>query len=586
MNLRAELAAERPPSDGVALHAETGRGPGALSVLVVVPSEDPSAWPRFLAGLHDPRGPADLDDRLGRLAAEAPPGTAFAVSLEDVLWAFPSDRAFLRRRRDGAPELLEDPQVVRLRPGDRVEIAPGPDEPAWGGIAGPVASEAPPVAAPRPRARGRRGLGAPPAVLAVGATAVVVLLAIGGIRLASRSDAPVGDPPGAGDVDSGTGLEERILGLLAGDSRSREPEDAPGEEAPPADAPAETGIRARLDPDESAGLDRETAVERRAPEPTWAFRTRAAITSSPLVLGDRVVFGCRDSTLYALATATGEEIWKLDAGSGVGSSPARAGDLVVVGTYAGQLLAVDASSGELRWRADTGGRVVSSPCLVEGAVVVGSFDRSLHAFEAESGERRWRVATADVVRASPVPDGTGGVVVGSGDGTLWCVDARDGSVRWRRGLGARILAAVAVDDALGRVFAGTAGGAVFALSREDGTVAWRADVGAEVNGQPVRAGDLLLIGTGKGRLSALDAASGEERWRVSADRGFDASPLVLGAKVVAPSYDGILHVLDLADGRALDRRELGSEVFTSPAADGAHVYVGTLAGTFHALPLP
>lgn len=573
---RQRAVAGGPPAGEFHVHVETGRGRGALTAALVVPERPVGALSTALERLHSPDGPADLDARLGVLAGGAPEGTAFAVGLGDQVWVLPSAAVAVRRRAEGGEEPVGEPQVLRLGAQDVVELV----EAATGVVLAALAQEsgagATSAVAPTPAAS------APPAPARVVA-----------------SPAPPFAPAAEPDVPaaaSARGARRRlvvpagilaamgialVIGLLRGGGPAREPRaDAliPPDPGPSADAPPEVAV-----------LVEEHAVPAPAEargEPSWIFHTSGAISSSPLVVGNRILFGCRDSSLYCLDARSGEVSWKLPAGSGIGSSPCEAGGTVFVGTYAGGVLAAGLEDGKLRWKGVTGGRIVSSPCVADDRVIVGSYDRAVHAFDRRTGELKWKVDAGSTVRASAERMGSDGIVIGTGDGTLLGLDASDGTVRWRRSTDAAIFAACAFDPARDLVVAGTQNGSAYGISARTGEVRWRTPLGAEINGQPRVAGDVVLVGTGQGRLHALDPDTGARRWTAEAGRGFDATPLVVGSTVVAPSFDGIVHYLDLADGGIRDRRPLEEEVFSSPAAGQGFLYVATMGGTLHALPLP
>ncbi len=591
---RVAIESGLAPAPGFRVHVETGRGPGALDVVLAVPDSPSDSLAHALRRLHDPHGSADLDARLGRLGADAPSGTAFVVMLENQAWALPSTEVTIQRTRADGTESVEAPEVLTLVPGDTVELTrAGQPEPfarmraecripsPRGGPprTGPPLAEQSPAARTVPPGSPRRvPLGRPARTAGLATLGLAALLAGWWAWRDGVAPAPTGDE------DPPLGIEDRLVGLVTG-AGERSDSPPPGEIGEPT---SDGEVRARTSPPpESAHVARAVPSPAVGPPATaWAFRTRGPITSSPALVEDLVVFGCRDSTLYGLAAETGEARWSHAAGSGVGSSPTVIGETAFVGTYGGKLLAVDVRTGTRLWEAETGGRIVSSPCVAGGLVVVGSYDRAIHAFDPAGGDRRWRVTTGDAVRASPATVAPDGVVVGSLDGVLYCVDTGSGEVIWRADLGSRILAAAAHAAETGRIYVGTADGTAVALDAGDGRTLWRVALGATVNARPCLAGGLLLMGTGKGRLVALDPDTGETRWALEAERGFDASPLVLGEVVAVPSYDGVLHYVELADGRVRERRFLEAEVFTSPTANPDYVFLGTLGGVFHALPLP
>jgi outer membrane protein assembly factor BamB len=565
---RQQAATGSPPVGEFHVHVETGRGSGALTAVLVVPERPVGALSAALERLHAADGPADLDARLGGLAGAAPADTAFAVGVGDQVWVLPSEAIAVRRRTGDHEEIVPEPQVLRLGEGDRVELAESDTGAVLATLRqGDLPVTAPPVVAAEPSPP----VGAPPAV------------------------APEPSPPFAAPAPKAPRPRRRLVvpvGILAamgvalviGVLRGRGPAPEPRADAliPPDSAPVADRVPAEVVVDEMS----VPAPEAVAGEPSWLFHAAGAISSSPLVVGDRILFGCRDSTLYCLDARSGEVEWKLAAGSGIGSSPRESGGSAFVGTYGGELLAVALDDGEPRWKAVTGGRIVSSPCVVDDRVIVGSYDRAIHGFDRKSGERRWKVDAGTTVRASAERVGPDGVVIGAGDGTLFCLDAGSGDVRWRRPTDAAIFAACAFDPARDLIVAGTQNGSAYGVSARTGEVRWRTSLGAEINGQPRFAGDVVLVGTGQGRLTALDPDTGSLQWTAEAGRGFDATPVVIGSTVVAPSFDGIVHFLDLADGGVRDRRPLEEEVFSSPTAGQGFLYVATMGGTLHALPLP
>ena len=62
-------------------------------------------------------------------------------------------------------------------------------------------------------------------------------------------------------------------------------------------------------------------------------------TSSPVVVGDKVIFGADDGRLYVVALATGKLVWSYEIGKELTASPAVAEELVVIGCVDGNVYA-------------------------------------------------------------------------------------------------------------------------------------------------------------------------------------------------------------------------------------------------------
>ncbi len=560
MTGRVSIVSPMSVLPGYRTHVEEGRGRGALSVFLAVPAEPANVLSTALERLHDPRGPADLDLRLGQLAAGTPEGTAFLVALENQVWVFPSGEIQVRLLRDGRVEPLAVPQVVRLGGDDRIEVVSTKTSEAIA-LARIGIDASPPPPGPVPP-RGTRTFRTRPsltrlAALVGGSAALVVFVLFRVFAARPANEAPIdtqAEPPREDAWVEGD-LESRVLGALGDPSRTNDEEKNENEKG-----------------------------QHKASE--WTFRARAPITSSPLVAGGAVVFGSRDSTLYCLDAETGELRWALPAGSGVGSSPRASRGICVVGTYAGRVLGVDMKTGRKKWEGRTGDKIVASPCLLEDLAVIGSNDGRVHAFRLGDGEKAWSYETKGAVRANAEAIGPERVVVGSNDGTLHAIDTGSGRAAWKRDAGSPILAGAAFDEESNRVIAGTKDGRVLCVVAKDGAVVWSARVGSTVNAKPRITEGRVLVGTNGGKLHAIDLATGEIRWTVEGKRGFDATPAVVGDMVVAPAYDGTVHFVRVSDGSVRGTRDLGSQIWSSPAPGRDVVYVGTFAGSLVALALP
>jgi outer membrane protein assembly factor BamB len=69
------------------------------------------------------------------------------------------------------------------------------------------------------------------------------------------------------------------------------------------------------------------------------FRTGGEIDSSPVVCGDKAVFGSLDGRLYMVDTGSGTAVWSYEIGGGIASTPAVAGGMVVIGSDDGRVYA-------------------------------------------------------------------------------------------------------------------------------------------------------------------------------------------------------------------------------------------------------
>ncbi len=341
----------------------------------------------------------------------------------------------------------------------------------------------------------------------------------------------------------------------------------------------------------------------------WTVKTGGAVRSSPVVVGDLVLVGSGDGSLYAFDTASGAELWRFEAGSPVTSSPAVDGGVAYVGDRANRFHAVEIATGRLRWSVDTGTDLpwpwghegwdyfTSSPAVASGLVVAGSGDGNVYAFDARTGTERWRTPTGGRVRASPaIADSS--VYVGSTDGVLYALDLTTGAIRWTyetegvahdaATLGfdrKSIQSTAAVGDA--NVFFGSRDGGVYALDRSRGALVWRASHETSwVVGSPALTNVSVCVGGSDGQfLECLDRDSGELIWQIPTGARVFSSPAVAGDALFVGSHAGALDAVDVATGTRRWSLPLGAAVLSSPELAHGMVYVGTDGGVIHAIRL-
>jgi outer membrane protein assembly factor BamB len=312
----------------------------------------------------------------------------------------------------------------------------------------------------------------------------------------------------------------------------------------------------------------------------WDDRFTEAVTSSPLLVDDKVIFGCRDGRVYALSRSNGQRIWAYAASEGFGSSPSLCGSMVVIGGYDGKVYALDAITGEERWVVATQGRIVASPAVNENTAYVGSYDHNLYAISVLDGRVLWTRDLGSVIWASPVFH-EGALIATGLDGKVFSIDPGSGKVIWQADTGGPIYSSPAVGG--GRVFVGSQTGYLNAFDLAGGELVWKIEGGGEVNGSPGYFDGQVVVGTDSGNIIGVEAETGKRTWQISTDGEVKSRPAFVGRMVWVPGYDGYFHGIDWRTGEEVARIRTDSSAFSSPAIQDGIAYFGTMDGRFFAI---
>ncbi len=136
--------------------------------------------------------------------------------------------------------------------------------------------------------------------------------------------------------------------------------------------------------------------------PKWHFRAKRAITSSPALLGEMIIFGSMDSILYAVDAHGGWEVWRYRLGKGTISSPAVDDARIYIGASDGNIYCIDGYAGREVWTYKTGHQVNGSPLVVDNFVFCGSVDGKFYCIEKPTGRLLWKYDTQKPITGTPL----------------------------------------------------------------------------------------------------------------------------------------------------------------------------------------
>jgi outer membrane protein assembly factor BamB len=312
----------------------------------------------------------------------------------------------------------------------------------------------------------------------------------------------------------------------------------------------------------------------------WKKKFDAAVTSSPVICGDNVTFGCRDGNLYCFSL-DGEINWKYEAGTGVGATPACSGDRVIGADYEGNVFCLDMAGGKQIWNYRSGAKIVSSPVIVSRnkVVLVGTMDGRIISLDFESGERNWSQKIGEQVWATPSV-GKEYILAATTDGSLVRMN-HAGKIVWRVAPGGSLHSSPLCLENDDLVVIGTGDRYLIGYSLSKGMLMWRYGAGSEVRSAPVASGGRIFAGTEDGILVALDK-NGVLLWKKDLGGAIRSKPLIMGEMIAVTGYNSKLYMLSMSDGSVAAEYSADAPIYSSPAYHDGRVFFGSNGGFLHA----
>lgn len=197
----------------------------------------------------------------------------------------------------------------------------------------------------------------------------------------------------------------------------------------------------------------------------WQVETGAQVRSTPYVTQDAVYVGNEAGEFYCL-DFRGNIKWRYKAKRAITSSPTVADNLVLFSSLDSNLYALDAKSGYLVWRFQMDKGSISSPCVADGLVFFGSIDGNIYCINLNTTKEVWRFQTQHQVNSSPIVQADS-LYCGSVDGYLYCLDHQTGQLRWKFNTGKAITGSPAFYN--GVIYIGSTNFKLYALPADSGS---------------------------------------------------------------------------------------------------------------------
>jgi outer membrane protein assembly factor BamB len=325
---------------------------------------------------------------------------------------------------------------------------------------------------------------------------------------------------------------------------------------------------------------RKTGIERTISlAEAWKKGFDAPVTSSPVTCGDRVLFGCRDGSMYAF-TQTGEMVWRYETGDGVGASPYCITGKVICANYSGDVTCLDLETGIKVWSFAARDKIVSSPRARGNMVLIATMQGNLMAFDLKDGRLLWAKKIGNEIWATSTI-GKNYVIAATTDGSLVKLN-HEGDILWSAKPGGGIRSTPLCLEKEDLVVFGTKDKYLYGYSLSGGDLMWRYMCGGEMNAPPVRAGSSILAGSEDGNLYAV-SMNGQLVWRAALKGTILSKPYVKDDTAFVTAYNSKLFAVNTRNGEIENEFQASSPIYSSPHIDGDRIFFGSNGGIFYSL---
>jgi len=214
----------------------------------------------------------------------------------------------------------------------------------------------------------------------------------------------------------------------------------------------------------------------------WKFKTNASVLGAALIEHNTVYIGGSDHFFRAIDLNNGKEKWNFNGLTGpVMSTPVISGDKLIFGAWDRNLYALSKNSGELLWKWSNGSTVINYspasciPVIINNTVFVVAPDRYISAIDLNTGATLWRNNDAAVRESIGIAE-NGETVYGKTmqDTIVAYKSSRDKqSALWKMhvGFGYEHVPSMLIEKG-GEVFFGTRNGVVYAIDPVNRKTIW------------------------------------------------------------------------------------------------------------------
>ena len=256
------------------------------------------------------------------------------------------------------------------------------------------------------------------------------------------------------------------------------------------------------------GIVTALGITSQSQNPLWEFETLGQISGSPNLVGDQLLVGSYDGSMYTLQTQTGQKTGQFQTGYYINGTAAVWKGYMLFGGCDSWVRVIDVAKGVMTDSLELDSYVPASPAILDGVACACDYNGNVYEMTLNKG----KIISHRRLIVSQTEDGDqdGGVVsmptltreavyILSGDRNISRIDRSSGKLRWKkllRGMTGECAPLVARD----KVLVCTKDGHVSIFDSGDGTELWHYETGESIVASPAIIGDRFFILTSRGTL--------------------------------------------------------------------------------------
>ena len=274
----------------------------------------------------------------------------------------------------------------------------------------------------------------------------------------------------------------------------------------------------------------------------WEFKSEIGYVTAPAYKDGKLFVGDMDGKFYCI-DEQGQRVWEFQADDSIDSSANFYKDLVLFGARDTRLYALKRDTGKEVWRLETEDQVRCGITVVGGRAFVAGCDGALHIIDLDRGQEGGSVLIESPTGVTPAAKGDY-VFFGTEQAGFFAVDWKKGETKWtfndKQGPISTRSSPSVTDE---YTIFGARNRKVYAVDTVTGKEKWSIELKANIDSSPVVVGDRIFVGATDGRLYELELKTGKIVWQRQFDGGFVGSPAVAFGRLVIATDRGVVYCL-------------------------------------------